>query len=122
MNIAYTQPLIRFRFCFPLFFLELSPVQLKNNTKICEELLRLADVLEPGITRFRGLLLFYLVRGLKRLNGLDKYKRVGIVLLFCFSVFFDYNAELTLFLCGDSRFRAGAYFNMTFEHYNYVYC
>ncbi|XP_025405379.1 uncharacterized protein LOC112679701 [Sipha flava] len=50
----------------------LSAKQLKNNTKICEELLRLADVLEPGITRFRGLLLFYLVCGLKKLKRIKK--------------------------------------------------
>ncbi|VVC43205.1 Zinc finger, MYND-type [Cinara cedri] len=54
---------------------ELTPAQLKYNTKICEELLWLADVLEPGITRFRGLLLFYLVRGLKQLNRVTKTKQ-----------------------------------------------
>lgn len=55
---------------------DLSRKQLKNNTRICKELLRLADVLEPGITRFRGLLIFYLVRGLIRLNRI-KNKRVS---------------------------------------------
>lgn len=49
----------------------LTATQLKNNTRLCEELLQLANVLEPGITRFRGLLLFYLVRGLKQLKSIE---------------------------------------------------
>lgn len=65
-----------------LFVLDLSTKQLENNTKICEELLRLADVLEPGITRFRGLLLFYLVCGLKQLKNIKK-KSVSIYVYKC---------------------------------------
>ncbi|KAL4089800.1 hypothetical protein QTP88_024764 [Uroleucon formosanum] len=53
---------------------DLSTKQLENNTDICEQLLRLADVLEPGITRFRGLLLYYLVRGLRQLKRM-KYRQ-----------------------------------------------
>ncbi|XP_060852323.1 SET domain-containing protein SmydA-8-like [Rhopalosiphum padi] len=53
---------------------DLTAKQLGNNTEICEQLLRLADVLEPGITRFRGLLLYYLVRGLKQLKRM-KHRR-----------------------------------------------
>lgn len=60
-----------------MLYIELTKKQLKNNTRICEELLRLADILEPGITRFRGLLLYYIVRGLKRLARL-KNEQVGI--------------------------------------------
>lgn len=36
----------------------------------------MADVLEPGMTRFRGLLLFYLVRGMKRSKQIEN-TRVG---------------------------------------------
>lgn len=57
------------------FCADLSTKQLENNTDICEQLLRLADVLEPGITRFRGLLLYYLVRGLRQLKR-KKHRRV----------------------------------------------
>lgn len=59
---------------------DLTIRQLKLNTKICEELLRISDTLEPGITRFRGLLHFYLVRGLKRLQKVEN-NRVDITLL-----------------------------------------
>ncbi|CAH1736023.1 unnamed protein product [Aphis gossypii] len=53
---------------------DLTVKQLENNSAICEQLLRLADVLEPGITRFRGLLLYYLVCGLKQLKR-KKHRR-----------------------------------------------
>ncbi|KAE9539884.1 hypothetical protein AGLY_005136, partial [Aphis glycines] len=53
---------------------DLTVKQLENNSAICEQLLRLADILEPGITRFRGLLLYYLVRGLKQLKR-KKHRR-----------------------------------------------
>lgn len=42
----------------------------------------MADVLEPGTTRFRGLLLYYLVRGLKRARRAGKNGRVGIAGLY----------------------------------------
>lgn len=66
-------------YCFFGFFvcLDLSEKQLHNNTRICKELLRLADVLEPGITRFRGMLLYYLVCGLKRLMHVEN-NRVSV--------------------------------------------
>jgi len=63
------------------FCADLSAKQLENNTDICEQLLRLADVLEPGITRFRGLLLYYLVRGLRQLKRM-KHRRVGFLSYF----------------------------------------
>jgi len=70
-------PLRWFRvFTITRVFSDLTAKQLENNTRICRELLRLADVLEPGMTRFRGLLLFYLVRGLKRSKRIDN-RRVG---------------------------------------------
>ncbi|XP_050434775.1 SET domain-containing protein SmydA-8-like [Adelges cooleyi] len=46
--------------------LDLSSKQLDNNVKICKELLTLADVLDPGLTRFRGLLLYYIQQSLGR--------------------------------------------------------
>jgi len=62
------------------FCADLTVKQLENNSAVCEQLLRLADVLEPGITRFRGLLLYYLVPGLKQLKR-KKHRRVGVCLL-----------------------------------------
>lgn len=63
------------------FYTDLSTKQLENNTDICEQLLRLADVLEPGITRFRGLLLYYLVRGLRQLKRM-KHRQVRVLSYF----------------------------------------
>ncbi|XP_050545316.1 SET domain-containing protein SmydA-8-like [Daktulosphaira vitifoliae] len=52
---------------YSIKILDLTICQLENNFKICIELLKLADVLDPGFTRFRGLLFFYIQQGLKRL-------------------------------------------------------
>jgi hypothetical protein len=44
--------------CNLFFFTELSDRLLERKINLCTELLEIADVLDPGATRLRGLLLY----------------------------------------------------------------
>lgn len=44
----------------PIIYLDLSDNKIDNKVEYCRQLLKLADIIEPGLTQFRGQLLYEL--------------------------------------------------------------